>query len=280
MFSFVPASSNRTTDLYTAAIRSGLGGNLQLVLDAGSGTSVTASDAQWWRDLSGNGYDFYLGSSTATGADEPVFAGTIGGLSSNENWTFTSATVDSWFEYDSANETWMNNLHKQNASFTALFWLNVGSLASSGGVFFGTNGLTGFGNNGVQLIFSPNELTFGASAATASANAFTATSDSTLASGTWHLVGISIDEAVGASGGFFYDNGSYIQSGAADKFDCTYNFTAASNATYTMRLTDTGDGSTLMGEDHTLAGAMFWSAALTKEQIDVFYNKTKARFGL
>lgn len=81
----------------------GLTTNLKLTLDAGDNSSYSGS-GQKWLDVSSNGYDFFRGED-ATTSNDPVFA-TNGGI---ENFNLNG---NEWFAYDSANETWMENLHK------------------------------------------------------------------------------------------------------------------------------------------------------------------------
>jgi len=103
--------------LIDAITTAGLTSGLQLALDAGDTNSYSGS-GQSWLDTSGNGYDFFRGITGGANSDDPTFNGTSGGISINEYWSFDG---DDFFIYDSANETWMNNLHKNNAQWSWLF---------------------------------------------------------------------------------------------------------------------------------------------------------------
>lgn len=75
--------TNRTTfDAMEIATNLGLTTNLKLCLDAGSITSVVP-DATKWLDLSGNGYDFFLGAAITDESTDPHFGvdllGSVGG---------------------------------------------------------------------------------------------------------------------------------------------------------------------------------------------------------
>ena len=100
----------------------GLTGGLKLVLDAGDVSSY--SSGQSWLDLSGNGYDFYLGDTSSSESSDPTFNGTPGNLSTSEYFAFDGGD---YFIYDSANETWMQNIHKDNAKFTICIWFKFGT---------------------------------------------------------------------------------------------------------------------------------------------------------
>ena len=53
-----------------------LNSNLVLCLDAGDANSYTSG--QKWLDRSGNGYDFFLGTTDSVQASDPTFNGTPG----------------------------------------------------------------------------------------------------------------------------------------------------------------------------------------------------------
>lgn len=116
---------------------------LQLCLDAGDIDSYPGSGIKWL-DTSGNGYDFNLGDgSTAT--TYPTFNGSAGALSKNEFFSFDGGD---YFSYDSANETWMDQLHNDGAvvSFiivhaasptTTILWFST-CIPSANGFYFYT----------------------------------------------------------------------------------------------------------------------------------------------
>jgi hypothetical protein len=73
-------SSGRRGDAVYIICRLGLVTNCKLVLDAGEASSYTSG--QSWLDLSGNGYDFFLGSTSGAAANDP-FGGPLGGGGNN-----------------------------------------------------------------------------------------------------------------------------------------------------------------------------------------------------
>src|SRR5688572_10725967 len=102
----------------------GLTANLKLCLDAGDNLSAPAA-ATSWLDRSGNGYDFFRGTTSGADATDPTFNGTPGELSAAEYWSFDGGD---FFRYDTTNETWMQNLHKNNALLSFFCWLYLPSL--------------------------------------------------------------------------------------------------------------------------------------------------------
>ena len=101
------------TELITTIRRCGLTTGLKLCLDKGDANSYASG--QSWLDVSGNGYDFFLGATGGAEASDPTSNGTAGGRSPEEYWSFDGVQ---FFRLASANPTWVNNFHKDNAKFT------------------------------------------------------------------------------------------------------------------------------------------------------------------
>src|SRR5690349_1915490 len=123
------------TKFLTVIQQLGLTTGLKLCLDAGDSASVAVGSQAKWLDVAGNGYDFYRGSSAAGDAAEPTFNGTPGNLSASEY--FSSDGGDN-FTYDSANESWMDNLHKDGAKFTICCW--IWPINGANNIVCGSNG--------------------------------------------------------------------------------------------------------------------------------------------
>ena len=107
--------------LITAITTAGLTSGIQYALDAGDSNSYSGT-GQSWLDTSGNEQDFFRGADGSASTDDPTFNGTAGGLSDTEYWSFDGGD---FFRYDSAQETWMDNLHKNNARFAFMAWVFV-----------------------------------------------------------------------------------------------------------------------------------------------------------
>jgi len=104
----------------------GLTTGLQLCLDAGDSVSYTSG--QSWLDRSGNGYDFFRGTTAASQSTDPTFNGTAGQLSGNEYWSFDGGDL---FTLDQANPTWVNNIPKNSAKWSFAVWVYITSASST-----------------------------------------------------------------------------------------------------------------------------------------------------
>jgi hypothetical protein len=96
-----PASPSARHDVKTCIALCGAQDGLQMILDAGSDSSYDGS-SQTWTDDTGNGNDFWRGSSSSSQSIDPTFNGTVGRRSENEYFSsngddlFTAKTFASW----------------------------------------------------------------------------------------------------------------------------------------------------------------------------------------
>lgn len=246
----------------------GVATNLELCLDAGDYASYTGS-GQSWLDTSGNGYDFFRGADVNASTDDPTWAGTAGALTKNEYWSFDGGD---FFTYDTTNETWMENLHKDNAVGTLAGWVYYVSNASNQHIA-ATSGAAGStigmqfriqSNSALSFIVADSGIVFQ-----------TAQSNATLTNGAWNFFALSIDESVGAGGALFQTNGTQNTQTS------TYTSPSASAATYAMHLCVLGDGSNFkFASGSRMAQFMGWSRALTAAELSDIYTKTRTRFGV
>jgi hypothetical protein len=247
--------------------------NLEVCLDAGDSTSY--SSGQSWLDRSGNGFDFFLGATDSVASDDPTFNGTAGGLSSEEYFSFDGGD---FFRYDGTNETWMNNLHKNSAKFSIASWVRTPN-AGSHQRFIGTN--AGADTNiGVHFQIQSNEVVSIYITAGGGATAMSFASDDAVSVDTWHFLGVSVDEATGAGGGFLYLDGAYLQVGSADTFDATYTSPTTSDATYTMEIGAGGNAAGAVVNTFRIALVAMWEGSvITSANFDSIYAQTRGRFG-
>lgn len=250
----------------------GLAANLKLCLDARDPASYVSG--QSWLDRAGGGYDFFLGADGSATATDPTFTGTAGSLSAY--WAFDGGD---YFTYDTTNEAWMQNIHKDNAKWGAFFWVYLASTTgdpalagtrsnSNSNIGFRINVAAGTGDRLLLLISNGS--------GTVSMNSTTngATTDIP-GTGQWFFVAVSVDEAVGAGGGFIQANLS------ASTFTSTYGSPSASAATYTMQLGAAGNATEPMTNGSRMAGAvMFEGVAPTQAQATDFFNATRGQFGV
>jgi len=261
-------------DFYQLAQDVGLAdANLVLALDAGDNVSVPNATTPKWYDLSGYGYDFFLGSTADASAQDPTFNGVAGSLNASNYFSFDGGD---FFRYDSANEAWMENMHKNNANFTFLTLTYIGSFTGSGGVF---GDISTSGGPGIlmEIFGSSGKISLWVDLASEANVLGPKTSDAGTTTVTWHFIGTSINEPLGANGGFLYEDGAYKQVGVADTFDATYTSPATGSSAYTFELGAKGNGLAQMRSGSRVMGYMIWNRSLSKTEIDNFYNAAKFR---
>lgn len=245
---------------------------LVLSLDVGNSGSYSGS-GQLWVDLVAVSADFWRGASVAVEASDPTFNGSAGGLSSAEYWSVDGAQ---YFTYSAANATWMNNLHKNNAAYTIEIWAYVwgtgndylmSTMNFSTKPWFEFSSITN--RPGIQITNDTfNALSVGSNGGNAT-NPFA-----------WNMIAMSLDEATGAGGAFFYVNGGYATVSGANTWDCTYYNPSTAAAINPMHLLSRGDGSQIIRSGSQLAIIRVYNVALTKTQLDGNWYATKNRFGL
>lgn len=241
--------------------------NLQLCLDAGdSGSYNAAVQTDKWLDRSGNGYDFYRGSGTGSDAADPTFNGAAGYPSSF--WSFDGGD---YFTYDAANETWMQNLHKNSAAFSVVIFSYGASTSNL--YFLGDVGTPGTG----MRMFKLAGIGPAIGVYNAGSNVLLKQAASDYSTG-WHMQAWVIDEAAGAGGSFCYTDGAYNQIGGSDTFDATYSSPSAGSATNTFQIASLGGSVNMTGSD--MACVAIWSSALTKANMDTIWAAMRVRFGI
>jgi len=248
----------------TVLERLGLTTNLRLCLDAGDANSYNGGAS--WLDTSGNGYDFFRGTTSGADATDPTFNGVAGGLSVNE---FFSTDGGDLFRYDSTSEAWMDNLHKNNALFTILAWQFL-AVGSTQGAVCGNNGDQIGSATGILFRVDPANARIGISVG--ASNGFgVITKDSANGFypglGSWRLVGVSYDEAAGA--------GTWFCDLATEAFTGTYTNPTSGAATHAFEIMTRGNAVRPMSSGGRMAAFMAWEGvALTAAQVAAVYNAT------
>lgn len=103
-----PMFGGRGTSLINELRNVGLTDGLKLCLDAGDINSYDGT-SQTWKDLSGNGSDFYRGSGSGTDGADPTFNGKAGGLSANEYFSFDGGD---YFTAVNTNPQWLKDIFR------------------------------------------------------------------------------------------------------------------------------------------------------------------------
>ena len=255
--------------LFKTLISSGLANGLKLCLDAGDIFSAP-SGATSWLDQTVNGYDFFRGTTSGAEATDPTFNGMVGNLSKDEYWSFDGGDL---FQYDSANETWMESIHKAGAKFTITAWIWVGS-ASANGCICGDRGAAA-GDTG--FVFNTNatdNLRF--NVANAGTSVLTLTTAAAIpAVGQWIFTAMSLDEAVGANGAILQLNGT------KEIFTSTYVAPSAAAASFGLQIGAGGNAFNPFPAASRMGMTAMWQGvALTANELMAIYNATRKRFGV
>src|SRR3990167_756374 len=261
----------RNNDAFQILTRLGLASGLQLCLDAGDAASYTSG--QSWLDLSGNGYDFFLGADGSAAADDPTFNGTAGGLSSGEYWGFDGGD---FFRLGQSNPTWVNNLHKDNAAFTFIWWAYLASTSVVGQRLMSTanNAAT---DTGIKIYFGSSAVNGRVNVDVNAADG-TDITDPNFASATnptvggWNYVAMSADEA----------SGTWLSqvNGTADADSSTYISASSAAATDILQIGADSDGTEPLQSGGRIAAVCAWSRALSAAELMAIYDMTRGRFGV
>lgn len=249
--------------------RQGLTSGLKLCLDAGDSASLPSASTKWL-DTSGNGYDFFRGTTAGSDATDPTINGTPNARTSAEYLSFDGGD---YLRYDTTNETWMQNIHKNNAQWAFAGWVWPPSFATTQR-FAGTRAQVTT-TIGFALTIETTGL-FAASIAkgVAPIGSYMGNAQS-LNAAEWNFVAVSVDEAVGA-------NGAVVQvNGAQDLVNSAITSPSASNATYTMEIGAAGNGLGVVASTFRIASFSMWEGVvLSAAQLSAIYAATRSRFGV
>lgn len=254
----------------------GLTTNLKLCLDAGDSNSIASSSGTKWLDTSGNGYDFFRGTSASVQSTDPTFNGTAGARTSSEFWAFDGGDR---FTYDTTNEAWMQTIHKNNAIFSVCMWVrSKAQAASDAQVWIATCDTTGtgfqfyiLGSDSGANAGAPNFAVFDAGDVVTGegSEGLLVTDD------TWTFVGFAINE--GADSARWQVNGS----AAEESTTVVYSSPSTSSASDTMAIGhDTNSTFTVDSGSHIAQLAMWEGTALTAPNLDAIFQATRGRFGV
>ena len=259
----------------------GLTTDLKLCLDAGDSSSY--SSGQSWLARSGGGYDFHFGASDSAASDDPTFNGSSGGLSSAE---YMSTDGGDFFEYDQATpETWMNNMHKNNAIIATACWMFMPSGYTGGEVRWwttsGGSSTTRIGTN-YRTDYNSTYPRLRVGNAGGEFSCLHKIGDTGLDVNAWNFVAYSLNESTGSGGGFLYLNGAYNQVSSADTWTSTYSSPTTS---------DIGGDPAIMGDARTpgqsgmvsggrVAMIAVWEGGtqISKANFDDIYANTNREF--
>lgn len=265
------AASGRTTQsLIEALTNAGLTSGLTIALDAALITSYPGS-GQTWADVSGQGNSVTRGANSSAASDDPTFNGSAGALTSNEYWSFDGGD---FFRLSTANPTAINNLHKDNALWTAVAVVWISSLADFQGVF-GTDGNSANNRglswrinttNGQQIVrvrngTGANALSIGSSAPTH------------VPTGQWVFIGVSVDEAS--------DTSIFFMNGASTTTSGSYTSPSSSDATYTFEIGAFGNTvQKILSGGRIPIFALLTGVAFSSANFSSLFANLRGRFGI
>lgn len=240
-----------------ASRKLGLLSGRQLCLDARDALSY--SSGQSWLDRSGNGYDFFLGADGSATATDPTFTGSAGSLGA-----YFLFDGGDYFTYDSANETWMNNLHKDNALWTMAGWLYY-----TGGAAGIVATRSGAGTNGIQIVTTGG---FGMTIFNAAGTGLATGALISIPTTVWSFWVMVLNEAGGAGASRAVINDTHVT------FDGAITSPSASDASATMTLGTVTTNELANGS--RMGGVMAWNRALSEAEIRALFNETRPFFNV
>lgn len=255
----MPILFTSTVPLKDTLSNLGLTTNNKLCLDAADPNSY--SGGQKWLDVSGGGYDFFLGADATASSTDPLF------ISKKQGFQFDGGD---YFLYDTTPESWMDNIHKDNAVFAILAWIYNPAPSFQG--IIGNMTLTtevGFAFHcgaGVPTFTVVNGSGIACNLSFTSAPITTAR---------WSMVALTLTEATGAGGAIGFC------SGATHALTSTYTSPSASAGTNSLAIGAQKAGAAFLPNGARVAMLAMWEAtALTVTNLNAIFNATRGRFGV
>lgn len=264
---FVPQKGvSKSMRLMPVLRRLRLTNGLKLALDVADNRSYPGGSEQVWSDQSGGGFHFNRGSGSGSDAADPTFNGVANTLAAY--WSFDGGD---YFTLGQSNPTWVNNLHKDNAQFSFILWVYLTATGQHG--FCGTRSQTTSGNTGF-LFRTSNDTAPRFLVANSGTEVALAQMTGQISLNSWHMISLSVDEAVGANGTIAGINTSF------ELFTSTYTSPATGNASFTFQAAAIGNGTVPPQSGARMAMFTAWEGrALTQGEVTAFFNATRRRFG-
>jgi len=239
---------------------------LQVCLDAGVAASYPGGNL--WKDISGAGNDFQIGSTSGTDTSDPTFHGSIGGGSPGEYFTFDGG--DYFAIAAGANPAFIDAMHAAGATFS---WLSIVYVpAGLTVVLFSTE--HGGSSRGFDMDYAGSDTTLRLYELNGTGIGYGNTIGSVLINDAWCVVHVSIAEGV-TNGSVVSLNGS-----AVSIFTASYSSPTSGPATYLARLGARGGGVDFTGNGVRQVAAAGWARALSAANHAAIYNQIKSGFGL
>lgn len=260
------------TSLHSILLQLGLGSNLLVCLDAGDLVSYDPAIQAWvWYDTSGGTTgDWFLGDKNSSNTHAPVFNGVAGDLSENE--FFSWPTTDDYFRY-SDDATWDDPFHKDNATFTAIFWVYTPASATTG-----EKGLVGNFDNpqydrGIKLTLKQTTNNLRLQVARDSNPLALDIETTTVAPwDAWNFVGVSVNEAAPQE---------ILQINTTQEtFTTAYAAPYTGTASKRIEIGATGQAKNCLPVGCKMGMAAIWDGTLSAAQLNSIYNATRSRYSV
>lgn len=266
------AQATRNQTLITALRNAKLQAMPKLCIDAADIKSYPGS-GQVLTDVSASGLTFNFGATTGISTDDPAFNGTAGKLDANEFFSFDGGD---YFKLGSANPSWVDNLHKDNALSSGVFWINP-AVNNVSQALFGTNDFTNAQVGFAFALAAAGTMALYICRANGSVG-LNATAQAYAASA-WQMVSYSHNEGGGAGASWFGVNSAYTN------FNGAVTSPSAAAATYPLDIGSPGNGGVSFGGklsngSRIGCGAIWEGVALTQAEITAIFNATRRRFGV
>jgi len=258
------------TAFYDAVQRAGVQLGLEALIDAGDARSYAGS-GQTVTDLSGKGLDCWLGKTSGADTNEPTFSGVAGRQSASDYFAF-AASASPGVVAAKSKTTWVNSLHKDNATFTLAGWFYATADSGSGASFFQSGDPTDPGiwiYIGQPALGSDNKLGFRKYSNGGASEQVITDAGPTVPFGSWAFVAVSFNEATGAL--ITQVNGTQVTE---------------SGKTYSTNATADIAGISLNTSPHTasssarVASVAGWSRALSAAEMTSLFEASRAKYGV
>lgn len=237
-----------------------------LTIDAAWPASV--GSGQTLTDLSGNSRDFVLGAAVGVSTDDPTL---VAGAPLTRS-RYLSFDGGDYLTKATANDAFFNGLHKDDAAWSIVVAIYVPATNSAASRILATKAAAG-SDVGIMWTLNGNE--------TVCILQSDGVANFTLGSGSdkadldaWNVIGVSQDEAGGATGSFIYMNGT------VETYDGAYTTPSASDAGTPATIGADGAAGGVFIADVRLGAFMMFASAITQAQMASLGAAMSARYGI
>lgn len=208
-----------------------------------------------------NDYQFLRGDDATAEASDPTENVGATTTSADSYWPFDGGD---YFTYGATNETWMQNIHKDNAAFTIIMWAYISSFAS-------TQALAGTtGNSGTGFRFQLTTTDLQLQILNGASSVLSVTKAHGSPTNVWRMYSVSINEAGNVS--ILGINDSFTTSTA------TYSSPSSGNAAQTMQVGARGNGNAALLSGGRMYSFDVWNRAMGADELRSLFFFTRGKF--